>query len=192
MKSFFLRPGNTLIRAAGLAVLSTLALVSFTGYSHAAAAREIDVSVDVALEKFYEEVNDGRAFLSGAKGYLLFPKVIKAGLGIGVEYGQGALRIGKRTVDYYSTASGSVGLQLGAQKKSVLLVFLTKQSLEKFRKSAGWEVGVDGSVAFIEVGAGGSIDTTNIKDPIVGFIFGQKGLMYNLTLEGTKFTKLRK
>ncbi len=51
---------------------------------------------------------------------------------------------------------------------------------------------MDGSVALIKIGAGGSIDTTKIKDPIVGFVIGQKGLMYNLTLEGSKYTKLKK
>lgn len=192
MKIFFKQPGNIFPGATGLATLAVLAVVSFAGPSHAASAREIDVSVDVALAKFYGEVNGGKDFLDGAKGYLLFPKVIKAGLGIGGEYGEGALRIGRKTVDYYSTAAGSVGFQIGVQKKSVLLIFLTRKSLNRFRKSSGWEVGVDGSVALIEVGVGGSIDTMNLKDPIVGFIFGQKGLMYNLTLEGSKFTRLKK
>ncbi len=159
---------------------------------YAADAREIDVSVKVALEQFREEVKGAEEFLGSAKGYLVFPKVVKAGLGIGGEYGEGALRIGGKTVAYYSTASASIGLQLGVQKKSILIVFLTGSSLSKFQKSEGWEVGVDGSVALIKVGAGGSIDSTNVKEPIVAFVFGQKGLMYNLTLEGSKFTKLKK
>jgi lipid-binding SYLF domain-containing protein len=155
-------------------------------------AREIDVSANVALEQFQKEVKGAKQFLAKANGYIVFPKVVKAGLGIGGEYGEGALRIGGKTAAYYSTAAASIGLQLGVQKKSIVIVFLTKEALSKFRKSEGWEVGVDGSVALIKVGAGGSIDTTNIKDPIVAFVFGQKGLMYNLTLEGNKFTKLDK
>jgi lipid-binding SYLF domain-containing protein len=158
----------------------------------AADAREIEVSANVALEQFLKEVKGADQFLSKANGYLVFPKVVKAGLGIGGEYGEGALRIDGKTAAYYSTAAASIGLQLGVQKKSVIIVFLTKEALSKFRKSEGWEVGVDGSVALIKVGAGGSIDTTNIKEPIVAFVFGQKGLMYNLTLEGSKFTKLKK
>ena len=160
--------------------------------AHAADPREIDVSVNVALEQFKREVNGAREFLASAKGYLVFPKVVKAGIGIGGEYGEGALRIGGETVAYYSTASASIGLQLGVQKKSIIIVFLTSGSLSKFRKSEGWEVGVDGSIALVKVGAGGSIDSTNVKEPIVAFVFGQKGLMYNLTLEGSKFTKLKK
>ncbi|KPK93131.1 MAG: hypothetical protein AMJ94_03770 [Deltaproteobacteria bacterium SM23_61] len=162
------------------------------GVSLAATAKEIDVSVDVALEKFEKEVKGAKEFLQSAKGVLVFPKVIKAGVGIGGEYGEGALRIGGQTVDYYNTASASIGFQLGAQAKSVILVFMQEDALKKFRDSSGWEVGVDGSVALVTLGAGGSIDTTKIKDPIVGFVFGQKGLMYNLTLEGSKFTKLDK
>ena len=95
-------------------------------------------------------------------------------------------------MDYYSTAAASIGFQLGAQKKTVILVFMQEDALKKFRASSGWEAGVDGSVALIKLGAGGTIDTTSIKDPIVGFVFSQKGLMYNLTLEGSKYTKIKK
>ena len=90
------------------------------------------------------------------------------------------------------SAAGSFGLQLGAQAKSVVVAFMTKDALDKFRNSSGWKVGVDGSVALVDIGAGKTIDTNNIKDPVVGFIFGSKGLMYNLTLEGSKFSKLDK
>jgi lipid-binding SYLF domain-containing protein len=160
--------------------------------AYAATAKEIDVSVDVALENFHNNVKGGKEFLKVAQGVLVFPSVYKAGIGIGGEYGEGALRIGGKTVDYYNTAAASIGFQLGAQKKTVILVFMQQEALKKFRASSGWEAGVDGSVALITVGVDGSIDTTKIKDPIVGFVFGQKGLMYNLTLEGSKYTKLKK
>jgi lipid-binding SYLF domain-containing protein len=123
---------------------------------------------------------------------LVFPSVFKAGIGIGGEYGEGALRIRGKTVDYYSTAAASIGFQLGAQSKTVIIVFMTNKALKEFRDSSGWEAGVDGSVALVEFGAGGSIDSTNIKDPIVGFVLDNKGLMFNATLEGSKFTKLKK
>ena len=160
--------------------------------SYAASAKEINIRVDEALEQFGKEVSGGKEFLKNAKGVLVFPKVIKAGFGIGGEYGEGAMRIGGKTVDYYSTAAASIGFQIGAQSKRVLLVFMQENALKQFRESSGWEAGVDGSVALVELGTGGSLDTTNIKDPIVGFVFGNKGLMYNLTLEGSKFTKIVK
>jgi len=179
----------------GICILMMAAVLVVAGMPavvQAADAREIDVSVDVALEQFQKEVKGSGELLAKSDGYLVFPKVVKAGLGIGGEYGEGALRIGGKTTAYYSTAAASIGLQLGVQKKSIIIAFLTKEALAKFQKSEGWEVGVDGSVALIKVGAGGSIDSNNIKEPIVAFVFGQKGLMYNLTLEGSKFTKLDK
>jgi len=123
---------------------------------------------------------------------LVFPSVIKAGIGIGGEYGEGALRVAGKTVDYYNTAAASIGFQLGAQSKSIVIVFMTDKALSDFRKSEGWKAGVDGSVAVVEWGVGEDINTVDIKDPVVGFVFSNKGLMYNLTLEGSKFTRLDK
>ncbi len=123
---------------------------------------------------------------------LLLPHVIKAGFGFGGEYGEGALRVDGKSVDYYNIASASFGFQFGAQEKTVVLVFMNEDALNGFRRGEGWKAGVDGSVALVTLGADAAVDTTKIKDPIVGFVFGQKGLMYNLTLEGSKFTKLDK
>ncbi len=156
----------------------------------AASAQEIDIRVDAALKQFRAKVGGGAAFLAKAEGVLVFPSVIKAGFGIGGEYGEGALRIGGSTVDYYNTASASIGFQIGAQIKMVFLVFLDRDALTQFRGSDGWKAGVDGSVAVVEFGAGKDINTVNLKDPIVGFVIGNKGLMFNLTLEGSKFSKL--
>lgn len=158
----------------------------------AASAAKIDSDANKALVVFREDVNGAQVFLDQAAGYLIFPRVIKVGIGLGAETGEGALRVGGQTVAYYRTTAGSVGFQLGAQAKSIVIAFMTKESLQKFRDSSGWKVGVDGSVALIDLGAGKTIDSNNIKDPVVGFIFGSKGLMYNLTLEGSKFSKLDK
>jgi len=175
-----------------VAMLATLiTLIGFASPALAASAAEIDVDVNKALEAF-QKIEGAHAFLGIAKGVLVFPKVYKAGIGVGGEYGEGALRIGGKTVDYYSTAAASIGFQLGAQAKSIVVIFTDESALAKFRASEGWKVGVDGSVALIDIGVGKSLDTTNINDPVIGFIFGQKGLMYNLTLEGSKFTKLKK
>ncbi len=160
--------------------------------AYAGSAKEIDVGVDKALKKFHKEMPGGKGFLAGAKGVLVFPHVIKAGFGIGGEYGEGALRVNNKTVDYYNTVAASFGFQLGAQKKTIILAFMEQKALDEFRISEGWKAGVDGSVALITIGMGDSLDTTNVKDPILAFVFGQKGLMYNLTLEGSKFTKLKK
>ncbi|HPJ92894.1 MAG TPA: YSC84-related protein [Deltaproteobacteria bacterium] len=177
-----------------VAIIAVVLLLAVAvGETNAATAKEIDVSVDVALDNFVKQVRGGTEFLNSAKGVLVFPNVYKAGLfWLGGEYGEGALRIGGRTVDYYNTVAGAIGPQLGAQKKTLILVFMQDEALNKFRKGEGWEIGVDGSVALINVGVGETIDTTTIKEPIVAFVFNQQGLMGNITLEGAKFTKLNK
>jgi lipid-binding SYLF domain-containing protein len=158
--------------------------------AQAATAKEIDVSVEVALDRFKNDVAGAEEFLNNAKGVLVIPNVIRIGFMLGGEYGEGALLIDGKTVDYYNTAAGSFGFQIGAQSKNLIIIFMDENALTKFRDGLGWEAGVDGSIAVIDMGAGGSVDSTNIKHPIVGFVFGLKGLMVNISLEGSKFTKL--
>jgi lipid-binding SYLF domain-containing protein len=158
----------------------------------AATAQEIDIEVDATLKLFKAKVPGAAQYLGVAKGVLVFPRVFRAGVGVGGEYGEGALRINGKTVDYYSTASASIGFQLGAQTKSMILIFLNDEELKKFRDSEGWRAGVDGSVAAAEWGKAENIDTINTKDPIISFVFGAKGLMANISVEGSKFILLDK
>jgi len=155
----------------------------------AVSAESIDVGVEKSLDML-EGIGGGKQVLKKAAGVLVFPAVFKAGFGIGGEYGEGALVINGKTVDYYSTAAASIGFQLGAQKKTIIIAFMDKNALNDFRSSAGWKVGADASITVVTVGADGSIDTSKTNKPIVAFVFDQKGLMYNLTLEGAKITKL--
>ena len=173
----------SLLLVFGLAVSSSV---------FAKSAAEIEIEVDETIKEFKREIKGGGEFLKSASGVLVFPTVLKAGFVLGGEYGEGALRVAGKTVDYYSTAAGSLGFQIGAQAKSIVVVFMNSEALANFRKSKGWKAGVDGSVALVEWGVGEDINTIDIKDPIVGFVFGNKGLMFNLNLEGSKFTKLDK
>jgi lipid-binding SYLF domain-containing protein len=172
------------------ACLSFISMGFLATTSPAKTAKEINSEVNAALKLFSQHVKGGKEFLNAAKGVLVIPNIVKAGLGVGGEYGEGAMRIRGKTIEYYSLAAGSVGFQIGAQKTNLILVFMQDEALKNFRKSSGWKAGVDGSVAFIDVGAGKSLDTVNVKDPIVAFMFGQRGLMANATVEGAKFTKL--
>jgi lipid-binding SYLF domain-containing protein len=158
----------------------------------AASAVEIDAEVDAALVRFYEEVPAAKDLAKQAKGMLIFPSVVKAGFGVGGEYGEGALRVGGRSAGYYNTAAASIGLQIGVQSRTEVLLFMTQEALDRFQASDGWEVGVDGSVAVVRTGVAGEIDTTTLGDPVIGFIFGEQGLMANLSLEGAKITKMDK
>ena len=158
----------------------------------AASKQEINAEVKQALADFRKHTGAGHELSQKASGMLVFPNVIKAGIGIGGEFGEGALLVKGKTVGYYNIAAASVGLQLGAQARSEIILFMTAEALRNFRESQGWKAGVDGSVALATLGAGGSIDTDTAKKPIIGFIFSGKGLMYNLTFEGSKITKIDK
>jgi lipid-binding SYLF domain-containing protein len=160
--------------------------------SYAATANEIDVGVNASLERFVKEVKGAQEFLDAAKGILIIPKVIQGGLVVGAEYGEGALRIGEKTVAYYNIVSGSFGYQIGAQQKDIILVFMSNEVLKKFRASENWRAGVDAKVTVVNVGADESLSTQKFQQPVVGFVFGQKGLMAGATIEGSKFTKLKK
>lgn len=153
---------------------------------------ELDAKVQEALTNFAKHTSAGAELAAKADGVLIFPSVIKAGFGVGGEYGEGALQIGGKTVGYYNIAAASIGLQLGAQARTQIVLFMTADALKTFRDSKGWKAGVDGSVALATLGAGGTIDTKTAQKPIIGFIFSNKGLMYNLTFEGSKITKIDK
>ena len=180
------------MRKCKLLLAGVVGTLLISGVALAWSADKIDREVVKAIEVFKDEVNGSEVFLAQAVGYLVFPRVYKAGFVFGAETGEGALIVAGKTIDYYRTSAGSWGLQAGAQARSVVIAFMTEDSLTKFRNSTGWKVGVDGSIALVDVGVGKTIDTKNIKDPVIGFIYGSKGLMYNLTFEGSKFSKLDK
>lgn len=158
--------------------------------AHAASRDEIDAGVREALGQLRAHSSAAHELQQKAAGVLVFPHVVKAGLGVGGEYGEGALLIKGAPVAYYSIASASVGLQAGAQTRSQVMLFMNEQVLDKFRKSRGWKAGVDGSVALANLGAGGSLDTKTVQQPIVGFVYSNKGLMANLSFEGSKITQI--
>ncbi len=153
-------------------------------------AKEINASVNACLERFYKQVKGGKEMAGKAAGVLVMPGVIKAGFIVGGEYGEGALRIGGKTASYYNLASGSIGFQIGGEAKDFVILFMTEDALKQFRASKGWEAGVDGNVALVNIGGGERVDFTKMNDPIVGFVFDVKGLMADISLKGAKFTKI--
>jgi lipid-binding SYLF domain-containing protein len=172
-----------------LALISTF-MILFSHYAMAESAPVLEAKANEAIQKFTKEVKGGAEFLSRVKGYLVFPSVIKAGFVIGGEYGEGVLRVNGKTEQYYSIASGSLGFQAGLQKTSYIIAFVSENALNNFVKSNGWEAGVDGAITVVKWGVGKDIGSISFEKPIYAFVFNAKGLMYNLTLEGTKFTKI--
>ncbi len=173
------------------AIVVMALLVGLTAnVASADSTQEIQTKSESALAKLKEHLPGAHELLRDAVGVLVFPDVVKIGFGVGGQYGEGVLLIDGSPDSFYTTAGASFGLQLGAQFKSEVIVFLSEEALQKFRNSRGWEIGVDGSVAILELGAGGSINSRQLNEPVVGFIFSNKGLMYNLTFEGSKITRI--
>jgi lipid-binding SYLF domain-containing protein len=150
----------------------------------------IDHGVNQALGKLYKTVPGAKEVARHAKGTLVFPAIYKAGFVIGGQYGKGALRIRGKSVAYYNTLGAAFGLLAGGEKRSIVVMFQTKEALQRFRQSDGWDVGADASVTLVEIGANGAIDAATLNKPILVFIFGNTGLMANLSLKGTKISRL--
>jgi len=179
-----------LLRALCLLFIATTVSVATPERSKAASAAEIDADVRATADKFALQVRGARELAAKAEGVLVFPSVVKAGFGFGGEYGEGPLLVRGRPNTYYNIVSASFGFQIGVQSRSIIIMFMSRDALDQFDRTAGWKVGVDGSVVLVTLGADGSIDTNNLTSPVIGFVLDQKGLMYNLTLEGSKITRI--
>jgi lipid-binding SYLF domain-containing protein len=153
-----------------------------------AARIEIDQGVSDTLSRLYAQAGGTRELVAKADGVLVFPRVLAAGLVVGGEYGRGALRARGTPLGYYRLMSLSVGFQAGAQSKAIIILFMTRDALDKFRASKGWTVGADASVAALRLGANGQIDTATATGPVQVIVMTNAGLMANLNLEGTKIT----
>ena len=169
-------------------VLAFFALLPF-GAAHAAKASEIDAGVDAAVAEFRKGVEGADEYLKAAKALLVVPQVQKVGLIVGGQWGEGALRIQGKTVDYYKMEAASVGFQAGYQKANYVFIFLTDDALDKFRASEGWTAGADTGVTLMDKNIGVSVDTLKAKSSVVAFIFGEEGLMGGYSLKGEKFSK---
>ncbi|GAB7544158.1 lipoprotein [Cupriavidus sp. 8B] len=178
-----------------MAAGATLPACTTTGPSDNAGSRAddrrtIDAEVDSTLGRLYSSAHGSHELVGKAQGVLVFPSVIAAGFWLGGEYGKGSLRVRGSTVGYYSTTTGSIGFQFGAQSKAIIFLFMTRDALDRFRNSEGWAVGGDATVAVLKVGANGNIDTNTASAPVEAFVLTNNGLMAGISLEGTKVTKL--
>jgi len=181
---------RSLLLVAGAGALAACSTPGKGPADPAARRREIDAAVDGALANLYANTKGARELAAKADGILVFPEIVSAGFVVGGSYGQGELRKAGVTVGYYSIGAGSVGLLAGAQTKSMILLFMTPESLRKFESSNGWTAGVDSSVVVFDTGAAASVSTETARTPIIGFVRSTAGLMANLSLDGTKFNRL--
>ncbi|MGN6578796.1 MAG: BPSL1445 family SYLF domain-containing lipoprotein [Bordetella sp.] len=190
---------NPVFKAAAIAVMAgSLALAGCTttqntpdnASTNASKREAINASVNATLSRLYAKVPGSRELVAKSRGVLVFPNVIQAGFFVGGQTGNGALRVGGATVGYYNTSSLSVGLQAGAQSKAVIFLFMTQDALTKFRSSDGWAAGADASVAVVKLGVNGAVDTTTATSPVQVFVLTNAGLMGDVSINGTKVTRL--
>ena len=158
--------------------------------SFAASASEINSKVDVALQTLYKNSPGASTLAKEAKAILVFPDIVKAGLIVGGQLGDGALRKNGKTVAYYRSVAASYGLQAGVQSFGYVLFFMDESSLQYLEKSKGWEIGVGPSVVVLDEGFGKKMSSTTLRKGVYAFIFDQKGLMAGLGLEGSKITRI--
>ncbi|KXU91146.1 twin-arginine translocation pathway signal [Paraburkholderia monticola] len=184
-------PGSMIAASLSLSSCTTTPAGSDTMGEQKDKRRTIDSGVDSTLTRLYNVAPGARELVGKSNGLLVFPTVINAGIGLGGQYGEGALRVGGKSVGYYSTASASVGLQAGAQSKAIVFLFMTSSALDRFRSSEGWSAGADASVAVLKIGANGDVDTGTATGQIDAFVLTNGGLMAGATVDGTKVTRLK-
>ena len=171
---------------AGLALALVFAAVAF-----ADSKAEINTNVTATLNAFEALNTSNKSLGNKAAGMLVFPRVTKGGVGVAGEHGEGVLQVDGKTVGYYSVGAASVGLTLGLAKHSEIIMFMTKESLDKFLASEGWSIGADAGITVMSQGASGEYDSKTQQKPILGFVFAEKGLIGDLSLEGSKISKIK-
>ncbi|MDO5642983.1 MAG: YSC84-related protein [Paracoccus sp. (in: a-proteobacteria)] len=181
---------GVLSRRGFLAGGAALALAACNNSPAVNATQVLEGRVNGTLNELLTQYPGARAMIEGADGVLVIPVMSQAGLGIGGAYGEGALRVRGQTVDYYSAAQASVGLQLGARQYAQVLVFQTAPALAEFRAAAGWVAGAEAFYALPANGLSFGADTITRDKPIVAMIFGDTGIMAGAAVEGTKYTRI--
>jgi lipid-binding SYLF domain-containing protein len=166
-----------------------IAVALVAGPSFAESAAEVDRKATAALDSLYKQIPEAKEFAKNAKGILIFPNVIKGGLILGAQGGNGALRVDGKTKGYYQTASLSIGLQAGAQAFGYAMFFQNDEALGILERSGGWEIGTGPNITVVNKGAATSLTSTTLKDDIYVFFFDQKGLMAGIGLDGSRIAK---
>ncbi len=177
-------------RTALIGALSALTLSACGNGVGSTGGDVIDSRVDAVIAQVERDFPGTRDLRAKSVGMLVMPLITEAGFGLGGSYGRGALRINGVTVDYYSAAQGSFGLQIGAQQYSHILYFMTEDALAQFRASPGWVAGADIEYTVSNRGENVSADTTTVLDPVIAVVFGQTGLLAGASVEGTKYSRI--
>jgi lipid-binding SYLF domain-containing protein len=162
-----------------------------SGAALAADRAALERDARAALSKLTSTVPAAKSLSGTATAVLVFPSVTKAGLGVGGQYGDGVLFQKGKVAGYYNTSGASFGLQAGAQQFGYAMFMMNDKAVGALSANEGFEVGVGPSVVVVDEGKAKTMTTTTAKDDIYAFIFGQKGLMAGLGVQGNKITRLK-
>lgn len=173
----------TLIAAFGLSTMSL---------ANAATAEDLNRDSLQALQTLYKTQPAAQTLARDAKGILVFPNIVKAGLVFGGSYGEGVLLKGSQVVDYYNSVAGSWGLQIGAQSYGYAVFLMTDDAVAYIERTKGWEIGVGPTVVLVDEGIARNLSTSSLKDAAYAFIFSQQGLMAGVSIEGTKISQIKR
>jgi lipid-binding SYLF domain-containing protein len=176
-----------ILASTGLAIVA----LGTSATSLAATEMQIDHRVSVTVQRFNNMNPANLGLEQKAAGVLVFPRVTKGGIGVGGEFGEGALQVNGKTVGYYSVGAASVGLTLGLAKHSEIIMFMTQEALDHFVASDGWSIGADAGITVVSTSANGSYDMQTQQKPILGFMFANKGLLGDLSFDGSKISKIK-
>ncbi len=177
---------NLLLKVSGCAVLALM----FACAAIASEKEELEIAASNTLSAFYADNDMHQVLAQKAAGVLIFPRITKGGAGVGAEYGEGVLQVGGKSVGFYKLHGASVGATLGVSERREVVLFMTPQALQRFVDANVWTVGVDAEVAVVSKGAGGSYNSQTLKKPIIAFVFGDQGLIADVSLAGTKISRM--
>jgi lipid-binding SYLF domain-containing protein len=182
------------MRVAGIVTIAVAlgAMLCLPGAATAAQGAAIDGDVAAALAALYETAPGAKTLAAKAKGILVFPNIVKAGFLVGAQYGDGALLRNGKTAGYYNIAAASYGFQAGLQSFGYAMFFMTDAALQHLERTGGFEVGAGPSVVVVDEGMAKTLTTTTTRADVYSFIFGQRGLMAGVGLQGSKITKINR
>jgi len=166
------------------------ALATWSGVSLAANAADIDARATTALNHFEAQSDQHRDLVQKASAILVFPRITKAGAGVGGEFGEGALQVAGHSAGNYKVTGGSIGATLGVARYSEVILFMTHAARDHFLSTHDWSIGADANVAIVKKGVGGDYDTETLRKPVLAFVFNEKGLLGDVSLQGAKISKL--
>jgi lipid-binding SYLF domain-containing protein len=169
-----------------------LSAATFDRAHAAATAEDLNRDARQALQMLYRTNPVAEDISKKARGVLVFPNIVKAGLIFGGSYGEGVLMQGPKVVNYYNSVSGSFGFQAGAQSFGYVVFLMNNKAINYLNKSEGWEIGVGPTVVVVNEGVAKNLSTSTLKDDAYAFIFDQQGLMAGVMIEGTKISKIKR